>query len=766
MGAYLSKPETAKETSSDSNEWVSYGCSSMQGWRRFQEDAHNCILEFDPKRTASFFAVYDGHGGSEVARYCSLHLPEFILSQPRYAIEDGPINPVSILKKAFIDFDVSLTRAKVKSELKEIASPDADTDTVELSPHNSDAEEDGTTEDGTKRRKRRAREAKSGAGDDDDVVPLPLTEEGVEEISELHEEAARPIEAVLRKQFRDELPDFIQAFLASISPKPGDAGTSGPSTSGTTSDELATGSRASTEEATASGNDKEVDEEAKVSPSATTSEEKSAPPIGEKEVEEEGKENDTKKAEEEDSLNLSGIVDESVGDKEEEVDAYDDDDEDDEDFEVDDEEDYDDDEEGEEVDYGEYDEDDDDDEEEEEEEGNSISVLPRPVGFTEPGVDSGSTACVALVLPEVGDQNGEEQQPRVCLYVANAGDSRAVLCRAGAAVDLSEDHKPEDPSEKARIQAAGGTVTADGRVNDGLNLSRAIGDHIYKCRTDLKMSEQMISALPDVSRTELIPGADEFVVIACDGIWNAMNSQAVVDFVYDRLHPESASAPPTSNGGDGEPAAATTTTIATEKAEDGKEETTAPIDRSSPAFLAKICEELFDACLASNTMGDGTGCDNMTCIILRFDNLPELAKRAITRTCTTPDAAEDGSDLEEVENAEVREAVESIEEGVEKEEEESSEELKSSFMQSSPTPVVNGNGGSGDGAHMAPSGTPPSPALSPAPKKARIEASPQNGDGGATVALLQKDFVTTFPVYMPYVPLLLSSASMSDFSPL
>lgn len=131
-----------------------------------------------------------------------------------------------------------------------------------------------------------------------------------------------------------------------------------------------------------------------------------------------------------------------------------------------------------------YDDGDDDEEEEEDEdyddddESSPVAVLPRPVGFNEPGVDSGSTACVAFLLPEVSD-DGESVQ-RVFLYVANAGDSRAVLCRAGAAVELSEDHKPEDPPERARINAAGGTVTADGRVNDGLNLSRAIGDHIYK----------------------------------------------------------------------------------------------------------------------------------------------------------------------------------------------------------------------------------------------------------------------------------------------
>ena len=40
---------------------------------------------------------------------------------------------------------------------------------------------------------------------------------------------------------------------------------------------------------------------------------------------------------------------------------------------------------------------------------------------------------------------------------------------------MSEDHKPTDEAELARIQRAGGHVGADGRVNGGLNLSRAIG---------------------------------------------------------------------------------------------------------------------------------------------------------------------------------------------------------------------------------------------------------------------------------------------------
>ena len=45
------------------------------------------------------------------------------------------------------------------------------------------------------------------------------------------------------------------------------------------------------------------------------------------------------------------------------------------------------------------------------------------------------------------------------LYVANAGDSRAILCRKGKALALSEDHKPNNAEEMERIHNAGGTVS-------------------------------------------------------------------------------------------------------------------------------------------------------------------------------------------------------------------------------------------------------------------------------------------------------------------
>jgi hypothetical protein len=62
------------------------------------------------------------------------------------------------------------------------------------------------------------------------------------------------------------------------------------------------------------------------------------------------------------------------------------------------------------------------------------------------------------------------------LYVANAGDSRAVLSRHGKAIELTRDHKPHEPSERQRIELCGGYVCSEGRLCGELAVARAIGD--------------------------------------------------------------------------------------------------------------------------------------------------------------------------------------------------------------------------------------------------------------------------------------------------
>lgn len=60
------------------------------------------------------------------------------------------------------------------------------------------------------------------------------------------------------------------------------------------------------------------------------------------------------------------------------------------------------------------------------------------------------------------------------------------------------------------------------------------GDHNYKRNRALELKEQMITPLPDVQIQTLTPN-DDFIIVACDGIWNSLSSQQCVDFVKEKL---------------------------------------------------------------------------------------------------------------------------------------------------------------------------------------------------------------------------------------
>lgn len=82
------------------------------------------------------------------------------------------------------------------------------------------------------------------------------------------------------------------------------------------------------------------------------------------------------------------------------------------------------------------------------------------------------------------------------IYVANAGDTRCVIAAKNKAKDLSHDHKPDLPTEKRRVERAGGFVE-EGRVNGVIAISRAVGDWEYK-NTSLKPEDNMVTSYPEV----------------------------------------------------------------------------------------------------------------------------------------------------------------------------------------------------------------------------------------------------------------------------
>lgn len=119
------------------------------------------------------------------------------------------------------------------------------------------------------------------------------------------------------------------------------------------------------------------------------------------------------------------------------------------------------------------------------------------------------------------------------MFIANVGDSRAVACWSGRADPLSVDHKPSDELEAKRIQAAGGWVEFN-RVNGNLALSRALGDFVFKKNENKSVEDQIVTALPDVEN-RIIHEDLEFVVLACDGIWDVMSNEEVVSFIRTRI---------------------------------------------------------------------------------------------------------------------------------------------------------------------------------------------------------------------------------------
>lgn len=134
---------------------------------------------------------------------------------------------------------------------------------------------------------------------------------------------------------------------------------------------------------------------------------------------------------------------------------------------------------------------------------------------------SGSTAVCALVSPSH-------------VYFANCGDSRALLCRNGQPAFTTRDHKPINPGEKERIQRAGGSVMIQ-RVNGSLAVSRALGDFEYKQVAGRGPCEQLVSPEPEVTVQARDPSSDEFLVLACDGIWDVMSNEELCQFVHHQL---------------------------------------------------------------------------------------------------------------------------------------------------------------------------------------------------------------------------------------
>lgn len=149
-------------------------------------------------------------------------------------------------------------------------------------------------------------------------------------------------------------------------------------------------------------------------------------------------------------------------------------------------------------------------------------------------------------IPEVANGEDKSGTTAVCALItekyvlfSNCGDSRGVLSVKGDGGGsnpalATQDHKPSNTIERERIQNAGGNVMIQ-RVNGSLAVSRALGDFEYKNVDGKGPTEQLVSPEPEFYVKTRDADNDEFLVLACDGVWDVMTNEDICSFIADRM---------------------------------------------------------------------------------------------------------------------------------------------------------------------------------------------------------------------------------------
>ncbi|WPK23118.1 hypothetical protein PUMCH_000343 [Australozyma saopauloensis] len=171
-------------------------------------------------------------------------------------------------------------------------------------------------------------------------------------------------------------------------------------------------------------------------------------------------------------------------------------------------------------------------------------------GLPEPAASNcGSTAIVTTIVANK------------YVIVSNTGDSRSILSmKGGLPKNLSFDHKPSNMGERVRIENSGGYVI-NSRVNEILALSRAFGDYKFKLpwlqlaapgnnnsflEQNRKLVKNNLVALPpELYQVTVEPefviydiaalSNPEFVVLACDGIWDCYTNNQLILLIRKKL---------------------------------------------------------------------------------------------------------------------------------------------------------------------------------------------------------------------------------------
>jgi len=148
--------------------------------------------------------------------------------------------------------------------------------------------------------------------------------------------------------------------------------------------------------------------------------------------------------------------------------------------------------------------------------GNRLPVKQSSIAYC-----MGTTANVALI------------KEKFC-YIANVGDSLAVIYKDGKAIKVNSEHKTTLQKEKDRIVNSGRRIT-NGRIDGRINLTRSIGDFQYKKNNySLKDNQQAVIPCPEIYKFKITSDI-EFMIMGCDGLWDYVDPQKLCEFVSKKL---------------------------------------------------------------------------------------------------------------------------------------------------------------------------------------------------------------------------------------
>ena len=133
------------------------------------------------------------------------------------------------------------------------------------------------------------------------------------------------------------------------------------------------------------------------------------------------------------------------------------------------------------------------------------------------------------------------------LHTANVGDSRAIMGTIDKdhntqIVELSDDHKPQRPDERARLEKSSAILLTERQVrgfgdDSKVYICRKKGDDIVygvlftRSLGDADAHEHLgVSAEPEMHTRKLREG-DRYIVLASDGVWDYMENSEVMDIV-------------------------------------------------------------------------------------------------------------------------------------------------------------------------------------------------------------------------------------------